>query len=272
MGLSLAIRVLVAALCAAVPAAAAAQDSARYSGRRVDDVLRELHTKGARIIFASTLVPPTLRVTIEPSSRTVRGLAEEILAPHGLTLSDGPGNTWLVVRRVSTPPVGARRAPNAPPQAAQPTPTEDKPIGPPSLRIEEQVNVTERPAEIASEQSVHTVSPSAVLETACGLENVFQVVPLLPGVAATNDEEGKLAVRGGGPEHNVVLFDGAQVHSPQRIGDFGTSFVNPAMTASVALDASGLDARYGGRLSSMTCSRHVTDASTSCSPCPAPPA
>jgi hypothetical protein len=36
------------------------------------------------------------------------------------------------------------------------------------------------------------------------------------------------------------------VHSPQRFGDFTTSFINPSIAANIALDASGLDARYGG--------------------------
>ena len=250
MRLRLAASVLAAALAAAVPATAIGQDATRYAGRRVDDVLRQLQATGARIIFASNLVPPTLRVKAEPVARSPRDIAEEVLAPHGLTLKDGPGDTWIVVPRPTPAPAARRPAEPRAPQKPRATPQEIPPEQP--LRIEEQVDVTERPREPAPAPAVHTMPPSNVLETAGGLENVFHVLPLLPGVAATNDEEGKLAVRGAGPEHNVVLFDGAQVHSPQRIGDFGTSFVNPAMTASVALDASGLDARYGGRLSSVT--------------------
>jgi hypothetical protein len=250
MRLRFAVSVLAAALAAAVPATAIGQDATRYAGRRLDDVLRLLQEKGARIIFASSLVPPTLRVKVEPVTRSLREVAEEVLAPHGLALKDGPAGTWIVVPRPAAAPAANRPAEPRAPQKPRVTPQEIPPEQP--LRIEEQVDVTERPREPAPAPAVYTMAASNVLETAGGLENVFQVLPLLPGVAATNDEEGKLAVRGAGPEHNVVLFDGAQVHSPQRIGDFGTSFVNPATTASVALDASGLDARYGGRLSSMT--------------------
>jgi len=78
------------------------------------------------------------------------------------------------------------------------------------------------------------------------------VLQLLPGVAATNDEDGKLAVRGAGPEHNLVVIDGVAIHSPQRFGDFTSSFLNPSTAASVTLDPSGLSARQGGRLSSVT--------------------
>jgi hypothetical protein len=114
------------------------------------------------------------------------------------------------------------------------------------------VEVAERLGEFAGQPTVKTIEPSSVRETAGGLENLFQVLPLLPGVAATDDEQGKLAVRGAGPEHNMILFDGVQVHSPQRFGDFTSSFINPATAEHVALDASGLDARHGGRLSSVT--------------------
>ena len=74
----------------------------------------------------------------------------------------------------------------------------------------------------------------------------------MPGVVATNDEDGKMAVRGAGPEHNLILLDGVPVHNPLRFGDFTSTFLNPATASNVTLDASGVDARHGGRLSSVT--------------------
>ena len=50
----------------------------------------------------------------------------------------------------------------------------------------------------------------------------------------------------------MVLLDGVQIHNPYRLGEFTASFLNAATAAAVTLDASGLDARYGGRLSSVT--------------------
>ena len=70
-------------------------------------------------------------------------------------------------------------------------------------------------------------------------------------MTGTNDEDGKLAVRGAGPEHNMVVFDGVQIHNAQRFGEFTTSFLNPATASNISLDPSGLDARFGGRLSSV---------------------
>lgn len=245
---AIAVLVIVAGLAASAQTASA-QSARRYQGRAVADVLHELQAAGARILFASALVPPELGVKAEPRAKDPRAIAEEILAPHGLALKDGPGKTWLVVRAV---PATRSLQPATPPSPAPVAPVPDEPSDQLVIRIDEQVSVIDRFDDLAAQPSVQRLDPQKVLDTAGGLENVFQVLPLLPGAAATNDEDGKLAVRGGGPEHNVVLFDGVQVYSPQRTGDFGTSFVNPATAQSVALDASGLDARYGGRLSSVT--------------------
>ena len=50
----------------------------------------------------------------------------------------------------------------------------------------------------------------------------------------------------------MVVVDGVQIHNPYRLGTFTSSFLNPATAAGVKLDPSGLEARYGGRLSSVT--------------------
>ncbi len=121
-----------------------------------------------------------------------------------------------------------------------------------ALRIEERVDVVDRLGELAHRATVYTLSAPDIRETAGAFENVLHVLQLLPGVAATNDEDGKLAVRGAGPKHNLLVVDGIAIHSPQRFGDFTSSFLNPATAASVTLDPSGLSARHGGRLSSVT--------------------
>ena len=238
---------LTALMCA--PAHGEIAQPREYKGRRVAEVLRELQTEGVRILFSSTLVPADLVVKSEPRPGAWREIAEQILAPHGLTVANGPGMTWLVVRATTIRP-----RPGAAPPDKRPPPTPEPPrdAAPDTLRIEEQVDVVDRAGDLAGVPSVYEVEVGKVFETAGAFENVFQVLSTYPGVAATDDQEGTFAVRGGGPEHNAIVFDGVQIHSSQRIGDFRTSFVNPSTTGSIALDASGLDARYGGRLSSVT--------------------
>ena len=100
---------LLVTVATAEAAAADAQTARKFLGRPVAEVLRELQSGGERIIFTSALVPPSLRVKIEPRATERRDIAREILEPHGLTLKDGPGNTWLVVR-------STRQSPSAPGQ------------------------------------------------------------------------------------------------------------------------------------------------------------
>ena len=96
------------------------------------------------------------------------------------------------------------------------------------FRVAEHVEVTDRPGQGGAGARGYAVEPSEVREMAGGMDNVLQSLQMLPGVAGTNDEDGKLAVRGAGPEHNLVVLDGVQIHNAQRLGEFTTSFLNPA--------------------------------------------
>jgi TonB dependent receptor/TonB-dependent Receptor Plug Domain len=222
-----------------------------YAGRPVVDVLQELQTAELRIIFSTDLVKPAMRVQAEPKSTDPKDIAREILEPHGLTVRPGPRGTLLVVAVPRNDPPASRRKPPAAPTGKPQPPTEpQKPEEP--LRIEEEVNVIDRLGETKGAPSTYTVRSKEIRETAGAFENVFLTLQLMPGVVATNDEDGKLAVRGAGPEHNLILLDGVPIHNSIRFGDFTSTFLNPATASNVTLDASGLDARHGGRLSSVT--------------------
>jgi hypothetical protein len=238
---------LIVLLCAPAVSFAGPAQARSYTGRAVADVLRELQATHLKIIFSSERVPPALRVVKEPRGSDPRDIALQILEPHGLTLQQGPGGTFIVVAR---PP---RREGTRKPAAPRREPTQ--PAAPPddaeSVRIAEHVEVTDRTTESGVSPRAYAVESVEVREMAGGLENVLQSLQVQPGVAGTNDEDGKLAVRGGGPEHNLIVLDGVQIHNAQRFGEFTTSFLNPATAASITLDPSGLDARFGGRLSSV---------------------
>ena len=167
-----------------------------------------------------------------------------------LTLSDGPHGRLLVVRNAVRPPAGAPTPGRVQLPPHQPAGEDTRSRE--ALRLEERVDVVERLSEGAGASTAYSIDADTVRETAGGFENVLQVLQVLPGVAGTDDEHGRLAVRGSGPEHNVVVLDGVQVHNPYRFGELTSSFINPATVARVSLDASGLDAGHGGRLSSVT--------------------
>jgi hypothetical protein len=228
-----------------------ADDARRYAGRPVADVLRELQP-GLRIIFSSDLVPSSLRVKEEPKGREPRQIAAQILSPHGLTLQQGPRGTLLVVASPRKTAPASRSQPRQLPKPTEPDTVRDSAQTSDPLRIDERVEVSGRLTRSNGDATPHNLEPTAIRETAGGFENVFQVLQMLPGAAATNDEDGRLAVRGAGPEHNIVVLDGVQIHNPYRYSELTSSFLNPATAADVTLDASGLDARHGGRLSSVT--------------------
>lgn len=105
-------RGLVVGVALATTAAALAQEPASIKGRTLVDALRTLQDEGLRIVFASTIVTPDLRVTAEPRGATPRQRLDDLLAPHGLEARDGPRDTIQIVR-ASRRPADSPRPPRA---------------------------------------------------------------------------------------------------------------------------------------------------------------
>lgn len=91
------ILVLVTALVLLGGTANAQSTTGSYGGRSLAEVLRELQDRGLEIFFTSKLVRPEMRVTEEPSSDDLRGILDEVLAPHRLAVVVGPGGRLVVV-------------------------------------------------------------------------------------------------------------------------------------------------------------------------------
>ena len=98
--------------------------------------------------------------------------------------------------------------------------------------------------------SVVDVPPIVVKSVAGGGENIFRVLQVLPGVAALNDFDSRMSVRGGSPDQNLTMMDGVEIHNPYRL--FGlTSAFNPETVTNFELTTGGFNAQYGDRLSSV---------------------
>jgi hypothetical protein len=80
--------------------------------------------------------------------------------------------------------------------------------------------------------------------------DVFRTIQLLPSVTASNDFNAALIVRGGSPDENLILLDGAEIYNPYHIGGVFSAF-NADMISEVEFLAGGFPAEYGGRLSSV---------------------
>lgn len=110
------------------------------------------------------------------------------------------------------------------------------------------VQVAAQPATAAP--STIDLAPLEVRSVAGAGENIYRVLQTLPGVAAVNDFDSRLSVRGGGPDQNLTMMDGVEIHNPYRL--FGlTSAFNPETVENFELTAGGFNAKYGDRLSSI---------------------
>lgn len=88
------------------------------------------------------------------------------------------------------------------------------------------------------------------LPNLAGESDLVRTTHLLPGVQTGTDGIGGIHIRGGNPDHNLILIDGVPVyninHAAGLFSIFNTSAINSAK-----LSKGGFSARYGGRLSSV---------------------
>ncbi|MBL7996424.1 carboxypeptidase-like regulatory domain-containing protein, partial [bacterium] len=67
------------------------------------------------------------------------------------------------------------------------------------------------------ETSVIDVRPTQVKKLPGAFEDVFRSVATLPGVISTSDFSSQIVVRGGNPDQNLILLDGAELFNPYRL-------------------------------------------------------
>ncbi len=121
-------------------------------------------------------------------------------------------------------------------------------------RTAETVTITADPLAVKplSQMSVSTIPMSVVksLPALMGERDVLKALALMPGVTTGIEGTSGLLVRGGSPDQNLMLLDGAPVYNVSHLFGFLSVF-NPDAIKDVALYKGGFPARYGGRLSSV---------------------
>lgn len=80
--------------------------------------------------------------------------------------------------------------------------------------------------------------------------DVLQALQLLPSVQAASDFSSAPYVRGGSPDQNLLLLDGAPLFNPYHLGGVFGAF-DPAVVAAVDVLPGAFPARLGDRLSSV---------------------
>ncbi|MBV8252033.1 MAG: TonB-dependent receptor [Chitinophaga sp.] len=83
-----------------------------------------------------------------------------------------------------------------------------------------------------------------------GEADLFKTLQLLPGVKQGTEATSALLVRGGTPDQNLILLDGAPLYNPMHLMGIFSTF-NTNVVKDVTLYKGAFPARYGGRLSSV---------------------
>ncbi len=119
-----------------------------------------------------------------------------------------------------------------------------------SAHYKEEVTVSGAAGRIAQAPATIELSPLQVRTVAGAGENIFKVLQALPGVNATADFGSRISVRGGGPDQNLTIMDGVEIHDPYRLFGLASAF-NPETVQNFELMAGGFSPKYGDRLSSI---------------------
>ncbi|MGB8491219.1 MAG: TonB-dependent receptor, partial [Bacteroidales bacterium] len=83
-----------------------------------------------------------------------------------------------------------------------------------------------------------------------GERDVLKTLQLLPGIKPAGEGNSGFNVRGGTPDQNLILLDGATVYNASHLMGFFSVF-NPDAIKDVTIYKGSLPAEFGGRLSSV---------------------
>lgn len=122
------------------------------------------------------------------------------------------------------------------------------------IRTKEFIVTGEQESENTEETVMGTVELNVekikALPVLFGEVDVLKTIQLLPGVQAAGEGNAGFYVRGGGPDQNLILLDGAAVYNASHLAGFVSVFNSDAIK-DVKLIKGGMPAEYGGRLSSV---------------------
>ena len=82
-------------------------EAATYRGASIETVLEQFRANGLELLYSSDLVKPWMRVERELAAIEPKALLAEILAPHGITVVDGPDGVLMLVRQQPLAPRAA---------------------------------------------------------------------------------------------------------------------------------------------------------------------
>lgn len=215
---------------------AGAAEAAAYRGMPLEAALEELRAAGLELLYSSDLVKPWMRVAVEPQAAEPRARLEEILAPHGIRVTDGPGGTLILTR-------DAPRAPraSAPGAAHRPAPA---PLEAVVVSASHYLFGDEPPFAPA-------YLSNARLEALPEIgEDPVRAVARLPGVAR-QDFSSRVHLRGGADDETLFRFDDLRLYNPYHLKDFFGVFssIDPGIVSDIRVYTGGFPVNFGDRSS-----------------------
>lgn len=220
-------------LLACLPGVAGA---AAYQGQTLEQALEQLRERGMALFYSSDLVKPWMRIEREPTAAEPRALLAEILAPHGITVTDGPDGALLLVREIQRAP--RRAAPGAP---HRPAPT---PLDAVVVSASTYLFGGDAPLSVA----VFSADDLEMLPEIG--EDPLRAVSRLPGVAR-QDFSSRVHLRGGTDEETLVRFDDLRLYDPFHFKDFYGIFsaIDPGIVSDIRVYTGGFPVTFGDRSS-----------------------
>jgi TonB dependent receptor/TonB-dependent Receptor Plug Domain len=218
--------------------------AAQLRGRPVSTVLDELRAQGLTFIYNTRLVPPDLYVEQEPRARKGIALAREVLAAHGLQVSQVAPGVYAISRG---------RAPALESTAATPA---ESPL-----------------EEVVVQTSRYTLGQQQVLASAMLTQQQIKDLPRLadetlraierlPG-SASNGFSSLGPIRGGQPDETAIFLDGLRLYEPFHLKNFlnPVSLLDSRVIDHMEFYSGAFPARYGTRMSSVVDATSVHPAS-----------
>jgi hypothetical protein len=203
-----------------------------YAGHPLTDALRDLESKGLRLVYSEDVVTRDMLVSSEPHATEPRAILDELLREHRLVATRGPRGTLLIVRM-------KEEAPSQ--KASMPMPKTLAEIVVTPSRFELLGSGTEA-RQFLSRDEVRTTPHIS--------DDFYRAIRRIPG-AASDDISARFNIRGGEEDEAVVLLDGAEIYDPFHVKDLVRAFssIDVEAIGSVDILTGGFPAQYGGRMS-----------------------
>ena len=222
-------------VCTLLAAPASAQE---LRGRRIGDVLDELRSTGLTFIYNTQIVPSDLRIQTEPRARAGAELAREILAAHGLALSQVAPNVFAVVASSSS----IAHQPDRPPDSTSS-----------QAEVEEVVVQTSRYRLATDQLASRTFLTQEQVKNMPRLaDETLRAVQRLPGTT-TNGFSSIGSVRGGEPNETAIVLDGLRLYEPFHLKNFlsPVSLLDSRLIDTLEFYSGGFPVVYGDRMSAI---------------------